>query len=171
MSKSKHWRGNGPMIASYTCRKERTLTSIYLCLTSLQVLCSFRLVTHHQGTPDFVEFYSNTLFKQHLIAENMVTLWEKFTGFIKYIFIWWWLMNSVTLASSGLISILSYLSSFSQFFSFLFTFWLDKSLNSGLYVCKADSLLIEPQFHFFASVIFGNGGSWNICTSPKNIEI
>jgi hypothetical protein len=28
-------------------RKERTHTSIYLCLTWLQVLCSFKLLTHH----------------------------------------------------------------------------------------------------------------------------
>jgi regulator of PEP synthase PpsR (kinase-PPPase family) len=34
-------------ISSYTFRKEKTPTSIYLSLTLPQVLCTFKLVTHH----------------------------------------------------------------------------------------------------------------------------
>jgi hypothetical protein len=116
-------------------------------------------------TTDFVEFYSFT------IAQNVVTLWKKFTGFIKNIFIWCWLMNSVTLASSGLMSILSYLSSFSTFFSFLFIFKLDKSLSSGFYVCKADSPLIEPHFQSFCSGYFWRWGLMKYLHITKNSEI
>jgi hypothetical protein len=60
-------------------------------------------------------------------------------------------MNSVTLASNRLMSMFSYLSSFSALFSFLFMFQLDKSLTSGFYV--------SPTSILFAVVIFGDGGS------------
>jgi hypothetical protein len=68
--------------------------------------------------------------------------------FIRNIFIGCWLMNSVTLAFSCLMSILNYLSSLSAFFSF-FIFWLDKFVKLELYVCKADSLLLKLHFQSF----------------------
>jgi hypothetical protein len=43
--------------------------------------------------------------------------------------------------------------------SIFFIFRFDKALNSGFYVCKADSLLLELHSSLFALVIFGDGSS------------
>jgi hypothetical protein len=87
----------------------------------------------------------------------------------KNVIIGCWLMNSVTLASTGLISTLNYLSSCSAFLSFLI-FWLDKVWIQGFRFTKQILYHLSYTSSIFAFDIFGDGSSWNICTSPKTLR-
>jgi uncharacterized membrane protein len=46
----------------------------------------------------------------------------------------------------------------------------DRALNSGLYVCKANSLPLKPHLHFFAVIILGYVFSGTICPLPKALN-
>jgi hypothetical protein len=135
---------------SYTFRKERTPTSNNLCLSDFSGNIRFLLREHQTLLSSIVLHYF--LGNSHCVH--------------KKIFIWCWLMNSVTLASSWLMSMLSYLSSFLHFYFLVgqgFEFW---------------ALCMQSRFSttwatlpvFFAVIIFGGWSSWNICTSPKTLK-
>jgi hypothetical protein len=146
-----------PNSHSYIFKKERTPTSIYLWLTWLQVLCNFTLATH--------------LLREIRLCSVLyfyITLLEKFIVFMKNVIIGW-LMNSVILASSWLMSILNNQSSYSAWFSFLI-FWLYKVWIQGFRFAKQILCHLSYTSSLFTLDIFGDGSSWNICTSPKTLK-